>query len=552
MKKIVPILLVICTFLSAFSILTMPTYAVSELIAGGLIGLGMFCIGELLGEIGSQSGGALGTSIIEFQNIHNDYLHSSDSILIEYHNSKPTFVVNPSASLSDVEYNITQEVVAELNNTLSGSSSVWYNTETLTWELYPWAYSQIKTTIGDKVSKAIYKQYYEESGKNTEELAEILDKPFYKFDFVGPMPAFTTPESTTQVSVSKDGFLFSAPCSNFIELHLNGSTGYYYPSEDAAKASGCSNPYIYYKSSDGTEYWYGAVNADCYGGGTYIIYNGEIYYNTVMSYTPNKNNRNFVTAGLNENTFNFHYSIDGVRLSDVYNGGSFSIGAVINTTGEQHTPIPSVSPSENDFTSTTGGDFSVNRTDDENNVGLGIGLGLIGNSDILELNPDGTIKSVGGIDMTKLTDLISKIQSGDLGFENVKEYLELIAKYVSSGNLTAQEQAKILANVQANVASIADINIKSDYKFDVKTPDTIINKFPFCLPFDVYKIFNLLSAEPKTPKFTIPFEMEGVFKEEIKVDLSQFDTIAMIVRWFLYIIFILGLILVTNKLIGRG
>ena len=46
--------------------------------------------------------------------------------------------------------------------------------------------------------------------------------------------------------------------------------------------------------------------------------------------------------------------------------------------------------------------------------------------------------------------------------------------------------------------------------------------------------------------------MEGYFDYSIEVDLSEFEMVATIVRWFLYIIFIIGLILVTNKLIGRG
>lgn len=38
----------------------------------------------------------------------------------------------------------------------------------------------------------------------------------------------------------------------------------------------------------------------------------------------------------------------------------------------------------------------------------------------------------------------------------------------------------------------------------------------------------------------------------IDIDLSEYDFIANIVRWLLYGIFLIGLILLTNRLIGRG
>ena len=38
----------------------------------------------------------------------------------------------------------------------------------------------------------------------------------------------------------------------------------------------------------------------------------------------------------------------------------------------------------------------------------------------------------------------------------------------------------------------------------------------------------------------------------IDIDLSDWDWIAEIVRWFMWIIFVVGLLALTNKLIGRG
>lgn len=88
----------------------------------------------------------------------------------------------------------------------------------------------------------------------------------------------------------------------------------------------------------------------------------------------------------------------------------------------------------------------------------------------------------------------------------------------------------------------------------MKPPSSIADKFPFSIPFDIYNLFNLFSAEPETPVFDINFDLNPVidFSYPIHIDLSYFDGIAEIVRYFLEVIFIVLLAIITNKLIGRG
>lgn len=101
------------------------------------------------------------------------------------------------------------------------------------------------------------------------------------------------------------------------------------------------------------------------------------------------------------------------------------------------------------------------------------------------------------------------------------------------------------------ISSELDISETID-KFN--TPDSITTKFPFSLPFDVYNIFNILSADPVAPQFEIPIDMTTLGGEvyTIDIDLSDYDYIANIVRWLLYGVFLIGLVLLTNRLIGRG
>ena len=90
----------------------------------------------------------------------------------------------------------------------------------------------------------------------------------------------------------------------------------------------------------------------------------------------------------------------------------------------------------------------------------------------------------------------------------------------------------------------------------VKTP-LWAQKFPFCIPFDFYKMFTGLRSEAITPEFNfvvLPENSFGLTNDEITVDVnfSDFETIAKISRFFLGALFLLGLILLTRKMIGGG
>lgn len=76
-------------------------------------------------------------------------------------------------------------------------------------------------------------------------------------------------------------------------------------------------------------------------------------------------------------------------------------------------------------------------------------------------------------------------------------------------------------------------------------------KFPFCLPWDVYHVFVNLVSEPEAPVFTIPFKFQRLgIDYEFTIDLSQFDDIAKVSRFFSSIAFVIFLILASRKLIG--
>lgn len=76
--------------------------------------------------------------------------------------------------------------------------------------------------------------------------------------------------------------------------------------------------------------------------------------------------------------------------------------------------------------------------------------------------------------------------------------------------------------------------------------------FPFCIPFDIYDFFECLAADPVAPVVNWRFYVPGICDETITLDLSQFNTVAQIVRTMELLAFIVGLALVTREKFLRG
>jgi hypothetical protein len=72
--------------------------------------------------------------------------------------------------------------------------------------------------------------------------------------------------------------------------------------------------------------------------------------------------------------------------------------------------------------------------------------------------------------------------------------------------------------------------------------DGLLDKFPFCIPADIFRCVAVLSADPVAPYWEFPFKFErwGI-DETIVLDMSKFDSVAAISRWvetlcFIYIL----------------
>lgn len=104
---------------------------------------------------------------------------------------------------------------------------------------------------------------------------------------------------------------------------------------------------------------------------------------------------------------------------------------------------------------------------------------------------------------------------------------------------------EIAADLAASYPAAGDYNLN------------LTNYFPFCIPFDLYDIMTSFVAEPVAPSLTIPLPVtysveEGVIMEEYTIDLSQFDSVAAVLRMLELVLFGVGLAVATRQIYLRG
>jgi hypothetical protein len=134
--------------------------------------------------------------------------------------------------------------------------------------------------------------------------------------------------------------------------------------------------------------------------------------------------------------------------------------------------------------------------------------------------------------------------------------------------------AGVLSSVNTGVNTIAhalttgligDMNIRFD-----PSGGGMTTKFPFSIPFDLARALSSLAAVPEAPRFEIDlsgtildanrfggqnqqdggevFDESGMHGAVWVLDLSDFEGIAYVIRWSVWISFMVGLILITPKI----
>lgn len=169
-------------------------------------------------------------------------------------------------------------------------------------------------------------------------------------------------------------------------------------------------------------------------------------------------------------------------------------------------------------------------------------------------------------DTTTWDSLLDKLNNGEI---TLQQYLDLVNENTNTiGIDTTKEGVKVGDNnitvpldtpVTYPVDNIKSEEIEDRNIFEDSVDNSTLNGFPdltqifpFCIPFDVLRLLNVLKAEPETPHFEIPIEISCFnISYNMVVDFEQFSTLSTIVRTFLTIIWVVFLILASRKLI-RG
>lgn len=84
------------------------------------------------------------------------------------------------------------------------------------------------------------------------------------------------------------------------------------------------------------------------------------------------------------------------------------------------------------------------------------------------------------------------------------------------------------------------------------TVNVATKKFPFSIPWDLAFLVSVLADTPEVPVFEIPFQLPSYgIDEKIVIDFTRFSAISEISRFLLTLIYTVGLLKFTNKIIGN-
>jgi len=133
------------------------------------------------------------------------------------------------------------------------------------------------------------------------------------------------------------------------------------------------------------------------------------------------------------------------------------------------------------------------------------------------------------------------------------------------------ELSEINTGVRALPVAIAAATV-GPMQFNFNMPSGVfVTRFPFSIPFDFARMINSLNVPPQAPRWEIDFagtvldgerfggpaasSGRGIFTESGMrgsrwvLDLKDFETIAFYIRWGIWILFAMGLMMLTSKVI---
>ncbi|MCM1468373.1 MAG: hypothetical protein NC086_09510 [Alistipes sp.] len=126
------------------------------------------------------------------------------------------------------------------------------------------------------------------------------------------------------------------------------------------------------------------------------------------------------------------------------------------------------------------------------------------------------------------------------------DYIDRLLELLNADELTdvpvAVEENTALPSDRADTA-VEPIEDMNEFTYDIK------GIFPFCIPFDLYDMLNLLVAGREAPHFEYRFYIPGIVDYTMEFDFAMFESLADLLRKMELLAFCVGLGFVTKSLI---
>ena len=250
-------------------------------------------------------------------------------------------------------------------------------------------------------------------------------------------------------------------------------------------------------------------------------------------------------------TLNIYVSTDSSNLSSVPVSQLIHTATYTNTTVAGDVDVPAVDVPQ-DIVNLDTDDNAITNPDYITNV-VNNYTTVVEGENVIPLHypayADTENVIVDGLQDLTRTDVLDG--SAKVGVQPVNETVSTV-----QGAVTVSNIADITHAVSSAINyGDGNLNVK-DFKMD-KDLTTV---FPFCIPFDLIRVFNVLKAEPVAPIFEFDFTTLPVFDEVpeqyhdnmvFKLDMRDYDDFVKVVRVFVFLSFVLFLIIKTRDLV-RG
>lgn len=153
--------------------------------------------------------------------------------------------------------------------------------------------------------------------------------------------------------------------------------------------------------------------------------------------------------------------------------------------------------------------------------------------------------------------VLEKLATGEITWE---QYLESIGCIAVEKEVAADGEVVSYVSAVTDVAKvITNDGVEDEMKaVDVFLPTIspsatdeytadLTKIFPFCIPFDFYRLIELFNAPAKAPVFKVPFKYADVIDYTFELDFSEYASLARICRLFETIAFCFVLMKLTGK-----